>query len=127
MNYSQIVKAFPALAELKKLRLPYAKARDIHKAHKALESEFQFFAAEEAKLINEFAAKGENGTPQIADGRITFANAETKSKYIARITELETTEADVEIPCVTLTGAEIGDELISAKTIEALECIITFE
>lgn len=126
MNYSRIVKATPALAEMENLRLPYPVARDIHKIRQALAPEYQFFAKEEAKLIKELAAKDENGNPQIADGRITFESVEDKDKYNKRIAELGETDAGVEIPCITLTSAEIGDERISAKTIEALEGIINF-
>ena len=127
MNYSQIIKAMPALGEVEKLRLPYPIARDIHRILQTFAAEYQFFAQEEAKLINELGAKDENGNPQIADGRITFESVEAKNKYNERITELGETDANVEIPCVTLTAAELGDERISANTIEALDGIINFE
>ena len=128
MNYSQIIKAIPALVELKKMRLPYSIARDIHKMHKTFEAEFQFFAQEEAKLVNEYATKDENGNPRITnEGRVSFENMEIKNKYSARIAELGATDAKIEIPTIKLTSADIGNELISAKTIEALEGVITFE
>ena len=128
MNYSQIIKAIPALVELKKMRLPYSIARDIHKMHKTFEAEFQFFAQEEAKLVNEYATKDENGNPRITnEGRVSFENIETKNRYSARIAELGAMDAEIEIPAIKLTSADIGNELISAKTIEALEGVITFE
>lgn len=128
MNYSQIIKAIPALGELKKIRLPYTTARDIHRLDKALESEFQFFAQEEAKLISDYAAKDGNGKPAVTgEGRITFENAEAKAKYQERIAELGALDAKIDIPTISLSSKDIGNELISAKTIEALEGIITFE
>jgi len=128
MNYSQIIKATPALAELKRLRLPYAAARDIHKMYKTLEAEYQFFAQEEAKLIKEYAAKDEKGNPQITEsGRITFESVSAKAAYSEKLAELGTTDANIEIPFITLSAEAIGEQLIAPETIDALEGFITFE
>lgn len=128
MNYSQIIKAVPALGELKKLRLPYATARDIHKMYKTLEAEYQFFAQEEAKLIRELAAKDEKGNPKVSsDGRITFADMGARNEYGKRLAELGATDAQIEIPFITISAEEIGEQLIAPETIEALEGFITFE
>lgn len=128
MNYSQIIKAAPAIGELKKLRLPYATARDVHKLHKLLESEYQFFAQEEAKLIKELAAKDGKGNPKVSgDGRITFADMEARNEYGKRLAELGATDAQIEIPFITISAEEIGEQLIAPETIGALEDFITFE
>ena len=128
MNYSQIIKAAPALGELKKLRLPYTTARDIHKMYKTLEAEYQFFAQEEAKLIKELAAKDGKGNPKVSgDGRITFADIATRDEYHKRLAELGETDAQIEIPFITISAEEIGEQLIAPETIGALEGFITFE
>lgn len=128
MNYSQIIKAVPAIGELKRLRLPYATARDIHKMYKTLEAEYQFFAQEEAKLIRELAAKDEKGNPKVSsDGRITFADIATRDEYHKRLAELGETDAQIEIPFITISAEEIGEQLIAPETIGALEGFITFE
>ena len=125
MNYSQIIKAAPALGELKKLRLPYTTARDIHKMYKTLEAEYQFFAQE---LIRELAAKDEKGNPKVSsDGRITFADIATRDEYHKRLAELGETDAQIEIPFITISAEEIGEQLIAPETIGALEGFITFE
>lgn len=128
MNYSKIIKAMPALAELKKLRLPYDTARDVHKMHKTLEAEYQFFAQEEEKLIKEYAEKDKSGKPKISEsGRITFSNIKAKIAYSERLAELGNTDAKIEIPFISLSGSDIGGQLIAPETIEALEDFITFE
>lgn len=128
MNYSQIIKAVPAIGELKRLRLPYATARDIHKMYKTLEAEYQFFAQEEAKLIRELAAKDEKGNPKVSsDGRITFADMEARNEYGKRLAELGATDAQIEIPFITISAEAIGEQLIAPETIGVLEDFITFE
>ena len=118
----------PALAELKKMRLPYDTARDVHKMYKTLEAEYQFFAQEEEKLIAEYAEKDKNGKPKITDnGRVTFADIKTKIAYSERLAELGATDAKVEIPFISLSGSDIGEQRIAPETIEALEDFITFE
>ena len=128
MNYSKIIKAMPALAELKKMRLPYDTARDVHKMYKTLEAEYQFFAQEEAKLIRELAAKDEKGNPKVSDdGRITFADMEARNEYGKRLAELGATDAQIALPFIAISSEEIGEQLIAPDTIGALEGFITFE
>lgn len=128
MNYSQIVKATPALGELKKLRLPYSTARDVHKMHKTIEAEYKFFAEEEAKLINEYAEKDENGKPKVTpDGRVTFETLKNRNAYAEKLAELGKTDVKIEIPFISISAAEIGEQLIAPETIEALEEFIEFE
>ena len=128
MNYSQIIKATPALAELRKLRLPYAAARDIHKMYKTLEAEYQFFAQEEAKLIKVHAAKDDKGAPKVSEnGRITFENLKAKAAYSEKLAELGATDAKIELPFITLSAEAIGEQLIAPETIDALEGFIAFE
>ena len=96
--------------------------------YKTLEAEYQFFAQEEAKLIRELAANDEKGNPKVSsDGRITFADIATRDKYHKRLAELGETDAQIEIPFITISAEEIGEQLIAPETIGALEGFITFE
>ena len=128
MNYAKIVKAMPALVELKKMRLPYDTARDVYKMYKVVETEYQFFAQEEGKLVMEYAAKDENGNPKIAaNGTITFPNIKTKIAYSERLAELGATDSKAEISCISVSGSDMGGQLITPETICDLEGFVIFE
>lgn len=128
MKYEKIIKAAPALGELKRLRLPYATARDIYTAHKTLEAEFSFYLEEERKLVSEFAVKDENGNPKITSGGfVSFSNIAERNKYNERRAELCDMDANIELPTIKLTVEEMGNQLISPETMEALEGIVIFE
>lgn len=128
MNYSKIVKAMPALVELKKMRLPYDIARDVYKMYKMLEVEYQFFAQEESKLVREYAEKDENGNPKVsANGTITFPNIKTKIEYSERLAELGATDSKAEVSFISISGPDIGGQLITPETIGALEGFVIFE
>ena len=128
MNYSQIIKATPALTDLKQLRLPYSVARDIYIAHKKLDTEFLFFVQEEKKLVDALAAKDADGNPIISpSGRVSFPDVEAKNKYEKLRAELGAQEIEIELPTITLSCDDFGEQLISPETIEALENIISFK
>lgn len=128
MKYSQIIKITPVLGELRKLRLPYLKSREINKMYKSFEPEFIFFAEEENKLVKKHAICNENGELIINEnGTFSFKDADSKREYNAKITELKELETDVLIIPQTINAAEIGDQIISGETIGELEGIIKFE
>lgn len=128
MKYSQIIRATPALESIRKLRVPYAKAREIHRTYKTLEKEFVFFAEEENKLVKKYAIKDEKNEPIITgNGVISFSDVKTKEEYTAEIVKLNQFDVDVKITPISLTADEIGDQLISPETIDKLEGIIKFE
>ena len=128
MKYSQIVKITPALDELRKLHIPYGKARDIHRIYKRLETEFTFFAQEESKLVKKYAIKGENGEPLITEnGFISFADMNAKKKYSEEIAKLNELETEISITPVTLTADEIGEQTMRPDSIDKLEGVIIFD
>lgn len=128
-TYGQIVKIFTALAEIRKLRIPYAKARAICTLYKNIETEYMFFAQEELKLAREYATKGANGEPMITEtGNITFPNVEAKRAYADEINKLSGCEVNINIDAlgVVLNAEDIGTQTVKPETIEMLDGIITF-
>lgn len=128
MNYLKIVKSMSALQEMMQMRLPYAKAKVMYKIYKIFEDEYKFFVQEEIKLVNEFAAKDEQGKPIVyKDGTVKFDNIESKNKYEAKLSELGALESDIQVKPIVLKEADIGEQVISPETMGKLEGIISFE
>ena len=128
MNYLKIVKSMSALQEMMQMRLPYAKAKVMYKIYKNFEDEYKFFVQEEIKLVNEFAAKDEQGKPIVyKDGTVKFDNIESKNKYEAKLSELGALKSDIQIKPIVLTEADIGEQIISPEIMGKLEGIISFE
>lgn len=128
MNYLKIVKSMSALQEMMQMRLPYAKAKVMYKIYKNFEDEYKFFVQEEIKLVNEFAAKDEQGKPIVyKDGTVKFDNIESKNKYEAKLSELGALKSDIQIKPIVLTEVDIGEQIISPEIMGKLEGIISFE
>ncbi len=127
MNYATVIQALKPLNELRKLKLPYIKAKEVYRISKLFEGEFAFFQQEENKLIGEYATKDDKGNPKTENGVITFDSIEDKMKYLEEIKKLSDTEIDTELPRVVLTGDDIGEQTVSPETLEKLENIIIFE
>ena len=128
MNYLKIVKSMSALQEMIHMRLPYAKAKVMYKIYKNFEDEYKFFVQEEIKLVNEFAAKDEQGKPIVyKDGTVKFDNIESKNKYEAKLSELGDLKSDIQIKPIVLTETDIGEQIISPEIMGKLEGIISFE
>lgn len=117
-----------ALQEMMQMRLPYAKAKVMYKIYKNFEDEYKFFVQEEIKLVNEFAAKDEQGKPIVyKDGTVKFDNIESKNKYEAKLSELGALKSDIQIKPIVLTEVDIGEQIISPEIMGKLEGIISFE
>lgn len=128
MNYSKLAKAMLPLNEMRRLKLPYPKAKKVYALCKTFEAEFSFFRQEETKLIETYAAKDENGKPKMNQtGVITFDTVEAKDEYLAEIEKLCNTEVEAEIPHIVITPDDMGVQTVSPETIEKLEDIIFFE
>ena len=128
MNYMNIANSVPALREITQLRLPYAKARDIYKACKLFEEEYNFFLQEEKKLVEEYAARTKDGNLAVAaNGAITFKSQEAKQEYVKKFTELGLQECDINIKPIKLNAEEFGNQMISPETMARLAGIIDFE
>lgn len=127
MTYAQIIKAKPALDTLKKLRLPYGKAKEVYRAAKTADEEFDFFVEEEKKLILATASKDKDGEPVFTEtGAVRFDTIGERDEYVKAHKDLEGLEC-AGLQEIMLTAEEIGNQTISPETIEALEGIVTFE
>lgn len=129
MKYGDVIRAYRAIGELKALKLPYRKARAVYEAAKQLEAEFNFYAEQERKEVNEYAQKGADGKPIITGSRITFASGDDARDYAAAIHTLNETEVQADITRVMLTDDDLADGNITAEAIDALTLagIVTFE
>lgn len=128
MNYSKLTQAMSPLNDIRRLKLPYPKAKKVYALCKTFEAEFSFFRQEETKLIETYAAKDEKGNPKMNQtGVITFDTVEAKNDYLAEIEKLCNTEIEAEIPLIVITPEDIGNQSVSPETIEKLEDIISFE
>ena len=72
MNYATVIQALKPLNELRKLKLPYIKAKEVYRISKLFEGEFAFFQQEENKLIGEYATKDDKGNPKTENGVICY-------------------------------------------------------
>lgn len=127
MTYLAIVKAIPALDELKKMSFPVAKAKDIFQLRKKLESERVFFAEEERKLIEQFAARNEDGEPIIEGTKISFDNEADCTEYCRRMSDLSNTDSELPIDTVILSVKDFGHQKISPELLENLEGFVELE
>ena len=128
MKYAQIAKAFPALNELKKLKLPYSVAKRLYELHKKVENEFRFLIEEERKLIDLYAAKLPDGTPNIGEtGLIHFDDPTAAAEYSATVTALNDTECDLKVAPITLSEDFMSNMIISPEMIENLSEFVIFD
>lgn len=121
MTYRQIINIYPALSDLRKLQLPYAKARDVYRLCKFFENEYNFFIEEESKLIIKY-----NGSVG-ADSFITFADNDSKVLYANDINKLKDIDSDIAFQPIVLTSNDIGAQTITPETIDRLDGVVTFE
>lgn len=73
MKLIEIVTAYTALQTLSDVSLPAQTAYDIFMMKQNLRGETNYFLGEEMKLAKKYAAKREDGQPDIRDGRVYFA------------------------------------------------------
>lgn len=73
MKLIEIVTAYTALQTLSDVSLPAQTAYDIFMMKQNLRGETNYFLSEEMKLAKKYAAKREDGQPDIRDGRVYFA------------------------------------------------------
>lgn len=121
MIQSKINKAYQPLLSLVGMKLPIKKARLVYMMVKEVEQHFQFAVQEEKKLLNEFG-----GTVH-EDGRVSF---ETPDDYIAfqeRLIELGDSDVEFDISPIIINEADLGNQVISASDILALEGFVLFE
>lgn len=80
MKLSIMVSAFTALNALNDTQLDAQSAFGVYKIRRELRDHVNYFLVEEMKLANKYAAKREDGAPDIRDGRVFFAGETDEEK-----------------------------------------------
>lgn len=76
MKLIQLVTAYTALLTLSDMRLDAQTAFDVYDMKRTLLTNASYFMNQEMKLASKYAAKREDGSPDIRDGRVIFAGAD---------------------------------------------------
>ena len=118
------VNAYTALMALHTQEWDYKSAYAIVTLKRKLQPHAEFFAEEEMKLVNEHAAKDENGKiVWTATGKFQFENGEHVREYEAARKALGAVEVDEEFTPLRLPLPQ----RITPQHLEALENLIIFE
>lgn len=127
MKLDKIIEAYKALNGVRRLKLPYPKARAIKKLYDTVLPEVEFYSQEEQKLCLQHALKDDNGQPVVVDGnRIKFATEADAQAYLSEIDRLNNLDVPIEAEPICITDAEMSNQCISAADIEALSGFIVF-
>lgn len=125
MTVLEALNAIPALKELRKYKLPFAKAAGVFRLCKSLDSVREFYAEEERKLLDQYAAKDENGVPKLTDnGQVLFDSYTDRDAYCAAVKELCETDCGVDLKPVTLTETDFGEQPITPAMLDELDGIV---
>lgn len=76
MKLIQLVTAYTALLTLSDMKLDAQTAFDVYDMKRTLLTNASYFMNQEMKLASKYAAKREDGSPDIRDGRVIFAGAD---------------------------------------------------
>lgn len=127
MKLDKIIEAYKALDGVRRLKLPYPKARAIKKLYDTVLPEVEFYSQEEQKLCLQYALKDDNGQPVVVDGnRIKFAAEAEAQAYLSEINRLNNLDVPIEAEPICIIDAEMSNQCISAADIEALSGFIVF-
>lgn len=124
MTYAQIITAHAALQEFGKNRLPFPEARKVFGLARAVKNEYDFYTAEEQKLVREYAKKDDNGAYWDTDGRVHFETPGKAAEYLNARTALQATEC--EITPITIPTSIMGKIEITPEMLEQLDGVIEF-
>lgn len=127
MKLDKIIEAYKALNGVRRLKLPYPKARAIKKLYDTVLPEVEFYSQEEQKLCLQHALKDDNGQPIVVNGnRIKFAAEADAQAYLSEINRLNNLDVPIEAEPICITDEEVSNQCISAADIEALSGFIVF-
>lgn len=96
MKLKQVIQAKDAIVRLTEKRFTdYKKVRELVKLRKSVETEFDFYAAEEKKAVDTYAEISEKGTPAfLPDGRLKLKDEKSKIAFETEIKALLDTDVD---------------------------------
>lgn len=119
----EAVKANLAAQEMGRQILPYTLALAMVKVKQATQAEMDCYAAEEQKLVEQYAAKDDDGNITLRNGRFVFRNPVDRPAYEAARKRLGETPTDISLPRLTATPPEN----ITPAALEALSIFIHFQ
>ncbi len=98
------------------------------KAAKEIDSDREFYATEEKKMVKAYAVKEKDGKIKITDGnRIEFKDQKDAIAFNEEITKLQKTEVEIFEPItIKLSDFKIGEMDLTPNDILALEGFIVF-
>lgn len=127
MTILEALNAIPATSELKQLKLPLKKSKALFQLRKALENTREFYVEEEKKLIDTYAAKTEDGQPDVRGESIQFGSIEDKTAFLTERDELLSSDCGIELPPIKLTESDFGNQPVSVETLEGMGGFIEIE
>lgn len=123
MKNITIIGAYGALKELSMLKLPMKTAYAVYKMLKKADECYNFFIAEERKLIEKY-----NGEVDPATGRISFNDADVNMAFQMEYAELHTLDIDWDLAPVCLNLDVLSDDCkLTPSDFAALAEFITVE
>lgn len=130
MKLKHIIEAKDSIVRLTEKRFSdYKKLREIVKLRKTVEAEFDFYAEQEKKAVDDYAEKKQDGTPVfLDDGRIKLKDVQAKETFDAEIKKLLDTEVS-DLPDISIKESDFHsvEDLPTPSDMLILENIITFE
>ena len=130
MTLMQVLNARGAIKSLSEKKFKdFKKARDIARLRKRVESEFEFYVAEEQKAINAYAARDAKDQPIISQGgRVQLKDAQAAKEFNEVVADLRGVEIH-DMPVVSLGEQDFrtADDLITPDEMFALEGLVIFE
>lgn len=124
MHLIQCVNAYTAILALSDRECDYKTAHGLVLLKHRLQPHVEFFALREMELVSEYAAKDENGRPDINDrGKFVFADPVKAEEYAARRAELGMVDVQESFPLLHVSMPAT----IRPMYLEALEGFLIFD
>ena len=120
MTYNDILRLYPALLELSRLRLPVRKAWILWQALTDVRARFEFYCAEEMKIAVKYAICSEGKPIMTKSGQITFSSDDRRKGYETEIAALKAGDAGNIEPPIEIKASELEGQTLSAETIGRL-------
>jgi len=130
MKLKNVIHAKDAIVRLTEKRFTdYKKVRELVKLRKAVESEFEFYAAEEKKAVDTYAEINEKGTPAfLSDGRLKLKDEDAKNAFESEIAALLDTDVEsIEPIKISEKDFRSGEDIPTPDDMIALEGLIEFD
>ena len=119
----EAVKANLAAQEMGRQILPYTLALAMVKVKQATQAEMDCYAAEEQKLVEQYAAQDDDGNITLRNGRFVFRNPVDRPADEAASRRRGEAPTDISLPRLAATPPEN----ITPAALEALSIIIRFQ